>query len=481
MDKFPPHSIEAEQGVLGCILLASDAFEEARAQITARAFYDVRHQTIFLGCDDLHRAGSVIDLTLLSAWLTSNNRMEDAGGIAYVASLLDSVSSVAALPDYIDRVSEKQKFREFSERCRTMAEAASKPGANKTEIAEDLRIALAEFAQGEGNGELLGVIEAHRFKPEVVPLPLRPIYSLCNTPVCTPGNLTAITAQIKTGKTAVVKAMLTAALVNNSDIDCLGFTSGNPKNIALVHIDTEQSPDDHWHHVQEILRRAKLTAPPAWFYSYCLTGLAARRVVECFDHIIKTAADAHGGIHSALIDGVADMATDVNDAAECNALVASLHATAIEYDCPIASVIHFNPGGEKVRGHLGSQLERKAETNLRLDKTDGVTTIWSDKQRRAPIPKGAGPCFQWSDAAGMHVSVESQQSAADKEKAESLVLLADDIFRKRPAMNYSDLVKYLTAKKGLALSERTAARRIKELSKLGIIEKSVAGLWTRKT
>ena len=108
-------------------------------------------------------------------------------------------------------------------------------------------------------------------------------------------------------------------------------------------------------------------------------------------------------------------------------------------------------GGDKSRGHLGSQLERKAETNLRLDKLNGVTTIWSDKQRRAPIPKGIGPCFQWSDEARMHVSVETLQSAADKERREALSLLGDDIFRKRPAMSYTDIVKLLTAKKGLAL------------------------------
>ncbi|HZM06246.1 MAG TPA: hypothetical protein VFC44_24865 [Candidatus Saccharimonadales bacterium] len=56
-------------------------------------------------------------------------------------------------------------------------------------------------------------------------------------------------------------------------------------------------------------------------------------------------------------------------------------------------------------GRDDESIYRKSET-LRLDKIDGVTTIWSDKQRRAPIPKAAGPCFQRSDEAGMHVSVK---------------------------------------------------------------------------
>ena len=174
--------------------------------------------------------------------------------------------------------------------------------------------------------------------------------------------------------------------------------------------------------------------------------------------------------------GASDFVADVNDPAECNAFVATLHGMGIERDCPIIPVIHFNPGTEKSRGHLGSQLERKAETNLRLDKENGITTVWGDKQRRAPIPKGTGPCFIWDEVAQMHVSTETRQSAKEAEKCEALTMLADDIFSNRPAMRYCDMVA--TVKERLKVSESTAARKVKELSRLGILEKSVAGLWT---
>ena len=110
-----------------------------------------------------------------------------------------------------------------------------------------------------------------------------------------------------------------------------------------------------------------------------------------------------------LLDGGADLLIDPNDPAESFSFVDELHQLAIRYVTVILSIIHENPsGGEigKTRGHFGSQLERKAETNLRLqkDKDDGVTTIFAEKARHAHIPKALGPRFVWSEDEHMHVT-----------------------------------------------------------------------------
>ena len=277
--------------------------------------------------------------------------------------------------------------------------------------------------------------------------------------------------------------MEAAVLTVKHDADCFGFKSSNPDGLALLSFDTEQSQADHWRHVQRTLKRAGLDSPPPWFYSFYFAGLDVRQLWECTEKAIELAKKAHGGIHSIFLDGLGDYVSDVNDAPESNAKISKLHGMAIEQSCVIPCALHFNPGSDgKSRGHLGSQLERKAETNLRLDKdAEGVTEIWSDKNRKAPIPHGKGPCFQWSDTAGMHVSVASHGAKAEEEKSERLAMLADDIFRERPAMSFTDLSAFLTAKRGLNLSERTAARRIAELSRRRVIEKSVAGLYTRGT
>jgi hypothetical protein len=273
--------------------------------------------------------------------------------------------------------------------------------------------------------------------------------------------------------------MMAAPMTQRDDADYLGFTSQNPQGYALLHFDSEQSPDDHWHCIRRALKRAGLDAPPPWLHSYCLTGLGYKAAWRCVLEAFRQSADSHGGIHSALFDGYADFVADVNDPAESNEFVATVHGLAIGHHCPIIGVIHFNPGGEKVRGHLGSQLERKAETNLRLDKADGITVIWSDKQRRAPISKDSGPCFQWSDQAEMHVSVSTRKATKDDLERGNLLARFKDAFSDRPAMRYSEIKT--TVKNLLTVSDRTAERKIERAVTLGIIKVNVAGLYTINT
>ena len=262
------------------------------------------------------------------------------------------------------------------------------------------------------------------FNPRIAPPPLKTVYSLQDKTISTPGNLSSITSKVKTGKTACICAMMGSAFPCESEQppDFLGFSSSNPKNLAIVHIDSEQSPDDHWHQIFRILRRCNLKTPPPWFYSYCLTGLSFKEAKAAFLEALRMCADKHGGIHSSFIDGICDLVSDVNDAAEANAFVAELQDNAIHYTCPIVGVIHINPSSEeKTRGHLGSQFERKSETNLRLDKKDEITTIWSDKQRRAPIPKGSGPSFRWDDDLEMHSTCEPPPESENKGGRPSIV------------------------------------------------------------
>jgi hypothetical protein len=320
------------------------------------------------------------------------------------------------------------------------------------------------------------LLQDREFNPRVEPPPLRPIYSLAGICISTPANLTTITSAIKTGKSAVIGAMAAAATPHSQDADLLGFSSSNPKHLALLWFDSEQSPDDFWHGVYRALKRAGGRELPPWLHAYCLTGLGCKRAWECITEATKMAVEQHDGIHSSLIDGFADLVADVNDAAESNAFVAELHDTGIQHNCPIIGVIHFNPGSEKSRGHLGSQLERKAETNLALEKDkDETTVIYSTKNRRAGIPKDKGPRFRWSPEAGMHVTVESRAMAKDRAAREQLLCLAQDVFRDHPAMRYTDI--QVTVKKLLMVSDRTAERKVADMRRLTVIKPSVAGLF----
>lgn len=343
--------------------------------------------------------------------------------------------------------------------------------------AGDLTALIDAAKDSEPPKSFAEVIEDRRFNPNIQPPAIRPVFSLQGKPTSTPGNLTTLNAQAKAGKSAVIGAAM-ASIFALDDADTLGFESGNPEGRAVLHFDTEQSREDHWHLVARTIRRAGANSLPLWMRSYCLTGFNAGQVQEAVWLKVREAAQQFGGVHSIFIDGVADLVSDVNDAEETNSFVARLHALAIEYDCPILGVIHFNPGTEKTRGHLGSQLERKSETNLRIDKEGDVSSIWSEKQRRAPILKGTGPRFKWSDEAGMHVSIESGADARMEAKRAEAICLRDDVLNGRSSMRWTELLKEVQNTSGK--SATTAKRILGEWVQLGVIEKSFAGLWTPK-
>jgi len=316
------------------------------------------------------------------------------------------------------------------------------------------------------------LINARRFDQSKTPPPLRPVYSLGGIVIATPGNLCAITAQAKVGKSALVAAMIAATMADPSEErDLLRATGHNPDGKAVIYVDTEQAPDDFWHTVDRARRRAGLPENPQWLRSFSVTDLPAHIGRKAIAIELADAAEAHGGVHSIFIDGVADLALDVNDAEECNGLVAELHGLAIRYDCAIICVIHKNPGTEKVRGHLGSQIERKAETNLSLEKDDQVTLVWSNKQRRAPITKDDGIRFRWDDALKMHVTAGEEEKRVPAKTVE-LLELAESVLKPGDQMVWKDLLQALTEARSTpdkAPVKTTVERWITAMKKAGIL------------
>lgn len=308
---------------------------------------------------------------------------------------------------------------------------------------------------------------ARRFDPASKPAELRVRFSLAGVPISTPGNLTAITAQAKVGKSALLQGFV-AATFTAPERDCLSVIGQNTAGHAVIYVDTEQSKDDFWRAIDRTKDRAGAVMYPAWLIPHCVSDLP---VAEIRDGLAVKMADAQpefGGIHSVFIDGVADMVLDVNDAEECNALVADLFRLATRYDCSVVVVIHKNPGSDKTRGHLGSQIERKAETNLTLDKEDDQTVVWSIKQRRAPIFKKDGPRFTWSDEAAMHVTVFDSGRPKISATLEKWCEHARTVFGKSPKMTYVELRAALIADAGSATS--TAEKQIGHLRKSGVIK-----------
>jgi hypothetical protein len=89
-----------------------------------------------------------------------------------------------------------------------------------------------------------------------------------------------------------------------------------------------------------------------------------------------------------VIDGIADLVSDANNLEESNLIVQKVMAWSTVYNCHIVTVIHSNFGSDKPTGHLGSFLEKKAETQIQLEKDEnkfGCITVSCKRSRNTPF------------------------------------------------------------------------------------------------
>lgn len=346
---------------------------------------------------------------------------------------------------------------------------------------------IAEEIENDTPEGIETLLDARRIFLENPPPQPVTILKLDGKRISTAGNLTAISAQAKHGKSAAVGAMLAAIFAHPEDGgDFLGFEAEPANGKAVVHFDTEQSPYDAWQLVSRAMRRAGLPMMPRNLRSYAVLDLTAENKLRALRNGLARAAKECGGIHSIFIDGVADLAMSVNDEAEAIALVEELVILAVQYSCPIICVIHENPAqpgfAGKTRGHLGSQIERKAESNLRVKKDgDEVSVIFSDGKQRGPaIPEATAPRFRYCEKEGMHISCEPAGVAKAEAAREAMREEVSEIFNTPKAiagLSWTDVHKRIEAIHSI---KRTGAeKRFEKLKAAGLIKKNPAGLWIR--
>ncbi len=308
--------------------------------------------------------------------------------------------------------------------------------------------------------------------------------SLAGKPIARPGNLTAIIAKTKSGKTVATGGMLAGAIataMGKTGFDTLGFSCANPHGRSLIVIDTEQDRFDAWECILRACDRVDVKTQPAWLRTFCIadTPLLERRALVAF--IMQQCKADHEGVFAVIIDGITDLTPSVNDEEAAVALVEEIAALARQHACPIIGVIHCNEGkmaGSDARGHVGKQFMRKASSNLFLEKdSNGVTTMTSDKQRKAPITKADGCSFEWSDDLKRHKSCGSPAVAKQAAKDEGLRDLAVRAFGTQQVMGRAELEKAIARETGL--SGKTAFRRADSMVSAGVITKGVTGYYSR--
>lgn len=323
------------------------------------------------------------------------------------------------------------------------------------------------------------LLEMRRFSIENPPPKPVPVLTIGKHVVSTRGNLTVVQAPPKSAKTGLLRGGMSACLDNDFTLPHLGLCSDGEPGLIL-HFDTEQSRWDHYWGVRRVLKNAWLDTEPPELHSFSVADLSIAERRAAFFGMMKELSKI-GRLKAVFLDGYADLIHNVNDPMETDPYVAELHAAAIQCDTVIFGVIHENPSSAegKTRGHLGSQLTRKAETNLRLekDKTTGIFTVYSDQSRNCHLPKGQGPRFVWCDQAKDFVDVEPVGVAKRDAKMEGMKELAEDVFRdaKSRGMPRAAVLELIAKLDGL--KEGGARHRFDAMRKAGILTQKGDGNW----
>src|SRR5579871_5207921 len=111
--RTPPHSTEAEQAVLGGLMLDNSAWERVADRIREEDFYRQDHRLIFLAMTELADQDQPFDAVTLAEWLQARGKLEQAGGLAYLATLARDTPTAANVRAYADIVRERSVLRQL--------------------------------------------------------------------------------------------------------------------------------------------------------------------------------------------------------------------------------------------------------------------------------------------------------------------------------------------------------------------------------
>lgn len=300
------------------------------------------------------------------------------------------------------------------------------------------------------------------------------IISINQVPLGTAGNLLCVTGGEGTGKSNFVSSIVSGTLKKEGkEIDTLGVDiASNTCQKAVLLYDTEQSEAQLFKNVSNALRRAGLSEMPAYYKAFYLATMSRKERLQSIRNSMDLYYHRYNGIQLVVIDGIADLIRSANDETESIALVDELYRLAAIYRTCIVGVLHFVPNGMKLRGHIGSEMQRKSAgiLSIELDNDPSISLVKALKVRDGSPLDVPILQFSWNKAKMMHCFIgEKPKEVKDKRKESELRPIAKEIFSNTRFLTYNELSKEIETI--LDVKERTAKSYIRFMKEKGIVVK----------
>lgn len=424
--KVPPHSIEAEQSVLGGLMLDNEAWDRVAERVVAQDFYTRTHKLIFEAMEKLVESGQPIDLITISETLEKTNELDSIGGFAYLGEIAKNTPSAANINAYAEIVRERAVVREMIHVANEIADAGYNPEGRDSHDLLDLaetkvfKIAEQRTKSSDGPQNIHNILEKTIDKiEELYQSPQDGVTGVSTgysdldkmTAGMQPSDLIIVAARPSMGKTTFAMNLAEHAAMTQ-DKPTLIFSLEMPSEQIMMRmlaslgrinqtkVRTGQLDDDDWARLSStmglLIEKGKMFVDDSSGLTPTELRSRARRI-----------ARDHGGISMIMVDYLQLMrvpSLQDNRTLEIAEISRSLKALAKELECPVIALSQLNRTLEQradkrpINSDLreSGSIEQDADLIMFIyrnevyneDSTDkGVAEIIIGKQRNGPIGK----------------------------------------------------------------------------------------------
>ena len=359
--KIPPYSMEAEQSVLGSILIKNDCYDLVGEKIKQDDFYNRGHQIVYKIMSEMLNSSKPVDLITITDRLEDLNLLDDAGGFAYIGELARNTPSTANIVNYAEIVKEKSIYRALIASGQDIIENGyDSKGLSAIESVGRAEAILSRVSDSLINeskpSDASSIVNIFVDKLEKQIKSGKQIVGITTgneeldkkTSGLQNSDLIIIAARPSMGKTAFLLNMMTA----NLDLNCLFFSIEMPAekiiqrmvssigNVNLTSIKTGDLDDYGWAGIAEASKRlsnSSLHVIDSPYITIHEMRLHCRRYIKKYGKINLLAVDYLQLIKSS---------NKENRTQEVSEISRGLKQLAKEFDCPMIALSQLNRGLE---------------------------------------------------------------------------------------------------------------------------------------
>ncbi len=403
-----PHSIEAEQSVIGSMIIDKSAIAEVVEKLGENDFYRDGHKVIYKAIFEMFKNDMAVDLVTLLEYLKSNDQLENAGGVTYITEVSSSVPTTANLSSYIKIVEEKSLLRKLIKASTKIIEDSYNRQGEVEEVLDQAEKKIFDIAEKKTTNDFeplsvvleRGFIEIERLfnnKGEVTGVSSGIKDLDDKTSGFQKGDMVLIAARPSMGKTTFALNIAEHAALRSGKSVVI-FSLEMPKqqlaykllcseaNVDMLSLRTGELDDRDWENI------ARATGPLSKAKIY-IDDTAGVSVMEMRSKCRRIKMEH--GIDLILIDYLQLMSgsSTENRQQEVSEISRSIKALAKEMECPVIALSQLSRAPEQRADHRPMLSDLRESGSIEQD-ADVVMFLYRDEYyNKESEDKGVAECI----------------------------------------------------------------------------------------